>query len=145
MVTYSSENYEYLQRQIHTFLRTLSWGDSTEPELQARVMQAVAYSLRRSHTECLKGFQCLVSFIKRKKNVLVVLCSMWDLIPWPVIKPAPLSALEVRKLNLTAREVPISFHFYLNSERNHTHFYNLKTSKIFFNLFLFLINFFIEE
>ena len=68
MVTYSSENYEYLQRQIHTFLRTLSWGDSTEPELQARVMKAVAYSLRRSHTECLKGFQCLVSFIKRKKK-----------------------------------------------------------------------------
>ena len=66
MVTYSSKNSEYLQRQILTFLRTLSRGDSTEPELPARVMKAVAYSLRRSHTECQKRFQCLVSFIKKR-------------------------------------------------------------------------------
>ena len=50
------------QRQILTFLRTPSWGDVTEPDLQARVIQAVASSLSRSHTECLKGFQGLVSF-----------------------------------------------------------------------------------
>ena len=31
-----------------------------------------------------------------RKNLLVVLCSMWDLIPWPVIEPALLSALKVR-------------------------------------------------
>ena len=56
----------FRDKSSHSWERSLSRGDSTEPELPARVMKAVAYSLRRSHTECQKRFQCLVSFIKKR-------------------------------------------------------------------------------
>ena len=79
--------------------QTQSTTPGPHPAVSSPVLRSLSFFLHRSKLWNARSFRCSMQTLR---------CSMWDLVPWPGIKPGP-SALRARSLShRTTRDVPTS-------------------------------------